>query len=132
MTVLAILSTAPFSLLQYHSNPFVPYPHFYVVLALPQLKMSSYPFLRLIASKTPCSRKIFNLHIPCYVKPNSSARRTGITKVGSDKVEISVAAVPRDGAANIAVSHIFAEVGITPDVFLASVLSMKPSHKILT
>jgi hypothetical protein len=75
-----------------------------------------YSFLRLIPSKTLCSRKLFNLHIPCYVKPNSSARRTGITNVGTNKVEISVAAVPRDGAANIAVSHIFAEVGITLDV----------------
>lgn len=75
------------------------------------------PFLRLIASKTSCSRKLFNLHIPCYVKPNSSARRTGIISVGTDKVEVSVAAVPRDGAANIAVSHIFAEVGIPLDVF---------------
>lgn len=37
--------------------------------------------------------------------------------MGPDKVEVSVAAVPRDGAANIAVSHVFAEVGITLDVF---------------
>lgn len=63
---------------------------------------------------------MFNLHIPCYVKPNSSARRTGIINVGIDKVEISVAAVPRDGAANIAVSHIFAEVRIPLDVFSCS------------
>lgn len=60
---------------------------------------------------------MFNLHIPCYVKPHSSARRTGIINVGVDKVEISVAAVPRDGAANIAVSHVVAEVRITLDVF---------------
>jgi hypothetical protein len=97
---------------------FIPHPPFYVVLAWSQLEMSCpYSFLRLVASKTPCSRKLFNLYIPCYVKPNSSARRTGITNVGADNVEISVAAVPRDGAANIAVSHIFAEVGITLDVF---------------
>lgn len=90
---------------------------------------SPYSFLRLIASKTPCSRKMFNLHIPCYVKPNSSARRTGITKVGIDKVEISVAAVPRDGAANIAVSHIFAEVGITLDAFSYFILSMEKRQR---
>lgn len=76
----------------------------------------SYSFLRLIASKTPGSRKMFNLHIPCYVKPNSSARRTGVINVGIDKVEISVVAVPRDGAANIAVSHVVAEVRITLDL----------------
>lgn len=40
--------------------------------------------------------------------------------MGIDKVEISVAAVPRDGAANIAVSHIFAEVRITLDMFPCS------------
>lgn len=59
---------------------------------------------------------MFNLHIPCYVKPNSSARRTGVINVGIDKVEISVVAVPRDGAANIAVSHVVAEVRITLDL----------------
>jgi uncharacterized protein YggU (UPF0235/DUF167 family) len=69
-----------------------------------------YAFLRLVASKAQCPRKAFNLHVPCYVKPNTSARRTGITAVGTDRVEVSVAAVPRDGAANIAVSHVLAEV----------------------
>lgn len=70
-----------------------------------------YSFLRLVAAKTQCPRKAFNLHIPCYVKPNASAQRTGIVAVGTERVEVSVAAVPRDGAANVAVSHVFAEVG---------------------
>ncbi|KAJ5360644.1 hypothetical protein N7517_009835 [Penicillium concentricum] len=88
-----------------------------------------YSFLRLIASKTPRSRKIFNLHIPCYVKPNSSARRTGITKVGIDKVEVSVAAVPRDGAANIAVSHIFAEIFKVPKSSVEVIRGAKSREK---
>ncbi|KAJ5518030.1 hypothetical protein N7453_000452 [Penicillium expansum] len=89
------------------------------------------PFLRLIASKTPCSRKLFNLHIPCYVKPNSSARRTGIISVGTDKVEVSVAAVPRDGAANIAVSHIFAEIFKVPKSSVQVIRGAKSREKML-
>ncbi|KAJ5958328.1 uncharacterized protein N7479_005478 [Penicillium vulpinum] len=91
----------------------------------------SYSFLRLIASKTHSSRKLFNLHIPCYVKPNSSARRTGITEVGIDKVEISVAAVPRDGAANIAVSHIFAEIFKVPKSSVEVIRGVKSREKTL-
>lgn len=69
-----------------------------------------YSFLRLVANKTQYPRRVFSLHILCYVKPNASARRTGIVAIGTDRVEVSVAAVPRDGAANIAVSHVLAEV----------------------
>ncbi|KAF3008378.1 hypothetical protein E8E15_001873 [Penicillium rubens] len=90
-----------------------------------------YSFLRLVASKTPCSRKLFNLYIPCYVKPNSSARRTGITNVGADNVEISVAAVPRDGAANIAVSHIFAEIFKVPKSSVEVIRGAKSREKTL-
>jgi uncharacterized protein YggU (UPF0235/DUF167 family) len=67
--------------------------------------------LRLIANNTKDSAKrTYNLHIPCYVKPNASTRRTGITAVGTTRVDVSVAAVPRDGAANLAVSQVIAEV----------------------
>lgn len=61
--------------------------------------------LRLVAR---AASKTYNLHIPCYVKANASRR--GITAVGSDKIDIAVAAVPRDGAANLAVSQILAKV----------------------
>ncbi|CAI7599251.1 unnamed protein product [Penicillium discolor] len=88
-------------------------------------------FLRLVASKTPGSRKIFNLHIPCYVKPNSSARRTGIINVGIDKVEISVAAVPRDGAANIAVSHVIAKIFKVPKSSVQVIRGAKSREKTL-
>ncbi|KAJ5775242.1 uncharacterized protein N7511_000253 [Penicillium nucicola] len=75
--------------------------------------MSTRPLslLRLVASKQPRSPTTYTLHIPCYVKPNASARRTGITAVGVNNVDVSVAAIPRDGAANLAVSRVFAEVG---------------------
>lgn len=67
--------------------------------------------LRLVANNSKfSSKKTYNLHIPCYVKPNASARRTGITAVGTSRVDVSVAAVPRDGAANLAVSQVIAEV----------------------
>lgn len=74
--------------------------------------MSTRPssLLRLVASKQRRSPATYTLHIPCYVKPNASARRTGITAVGVDRVDVSVAAVPRDAAANLAVSQVFAEV----------------------
>ena len=72
--------------------------------------MSRISLLRLVAdrpkSPTGC---LYSLHIPCYVKPSASARRTGIVAVGSNRVEVSVAAVPRDGAANRAVSQLIAE-----------------------
>ena len=68
--------------------------------------MSPLPCLRLVAK---ANSKTYSLHIPCYVKANAS-RRIGVTAVGSDKIDVSVTAVPRDGAANLAVSQILAEV----------------------
>lgn len=68
-----------------------------------------FSFLRLIA-KSKAAPKTYNLHIPCYVKANSSVKRAGVIAVGNDRVDVSTAAVPRDGAANLAVSQIFAEV----------------------
>jgi uncharacterized protein YggU (UPF0235/DUF167 family) len=83
------------------------------ISAIQQFIMSTSPssLLRLVASKQQCSPAMYTLHIPCYVKPNASARRTGITAVGADRVDIAVAAVPREGAANMAASQILAEVG---------------------
>ena len=67
--------------------------------------------LRLIAcSSLGTTRPSYNLYIPCYVKPNASASRVGVTAVGPDRVNVSVAAVPRDGAANLAVAQVIAEV----------------------
>ena len=73
-------------------------------------------FLRLIAKSQAASSKTYGLYIPCYVKANASAKRAGVTAVGSDRVDISTAAVPRDGAANLAVSQIFAEVITSSDL----------------
>jgi len=67
-------------------------------------------FLRLITRSQAAPLNTYNLLIPCYVKANASAKRAGVTAVGNDRVDVSVAAVPRDGAANLAVSQIFAEV----------------------
>lgn len=49
-----------------------------------------------------------------------------MTNVGTDRIDVSVAAAPRDGAANFAVSQIFAEVsmGKLPLTLIASKLIM--------
>lgn len=77
--------------------------------------------LRLVASQScAMASKTYNLHIPCRVKPNASAQRVGVTNVGNDRVDVSVVAIPRDGAANRAVSKLFAEVilALTADLNL--------------
>lgn len=72
--------------------------------------------LRLVANKPQAAaRKTYYLHISCYVKPNAFAQRAGVTAVGNGRVNVSVAAVPRDGAANIAVLEIFADVCVDND-----------------
>lgn len=71
------------------------------------------PFLHLI--KCPprgTARNIYHLHLFCYVKPSSSANR--VAAVGTNRIDVSVAAAPRDGAANLAVSQIIAEVRLSP------------------
>jgi uncharacterized protein YggU (UPF0235/DUF167 family) len=68
-----------------------------------------FSFLRLVA-KPKAAPKTYNLHISCYVKTNTSVKRAGVIAVGNNRVDVSTAAVPRDGAANLAVSQIFAKV----------------------
>ena len=68
-----------------------------------------FSFLRLV-TQSKAAPNTYSLHIPCYVKANASAKRAGVTAVGNDRVVVSTAAVPRDGAANVAISQIFAEV----------------------
>lgn len=66
--------------------------------------------LRLLAHKSKASLGLYDLHICCYVKPNAAANRAGVTRVGTDRVDVSVAVAPRENAANTAVSEIMAEV----------------------
>ncbi|KAJ5665090.1 uncharacterized protein N7477_007538 [Penicillium maclennaniae] len=73
----------------------------------------SLSFLRLVNNPQVASNT-YNLHILCYVKANASAKRAGVTAVENDRVDVSTAAVPRDGAANLAVSQIFAEIFQVP------------------
>ncbi|KAJ5851618.1 uncharacterized protein N7529_011003 [Penicillium soppii] len=86
--------------------------------------------LRLIANRHNFPQT-YSLHIPCYVKPNASARRIGITAVGSDKIDVSVAAVARDGAANIAVSQIFADIFKIPKSSVGVIRGAKSRDKTL-
>ncbi|KAJ5345293.1 hypothetical protein N7452_003297 [Penicillium brevicompactum] len=83
--------------------------------------------LRLIARAVPS--KSYNLHIPCYVKANASRR--GITAVGSDKIDIAVAAVPRDGTANLAVSQVLAEIFKVPKTSVSVIRGAKSREKTL-
>jgi uncharacterized protein YggU (UPF0235/DUF167 family) len=78
------------------------------------------PLLRLIENVTNKSRnktqplpKKYSLQIACHVKPNASSSREGITAVGAEKIDVCVAAVPRNGEANAAVSRVFAQVFLT-------------------
>ncbi|KAJ9257004.1 hypothetical protein DTO195F2_5683 [Paecilomyces variotii] len=74
------------------------------------------PLLRLIQSATKIrdrkgkSQPKYTLQISCHVKPNASARRQGVLAVGPETVDIAVAAVPRDGESNAAVSKVLADV----------------------
>ncbi|PKY05459.1 hypothetical protein P168DRAFT_288926 [Aspergillus campestris IBT 28561] len=62
-------------------------------------------------SKTnPTQKPTYNLHIACHVKPNASSKREGIIGVGPDRVDVCVAAVPKNGEANLAVEGLFAGV----------------------
>lgn len=75
--------------------------------------MSQPTLLRLLAHKSKASLGLYDLHISCYVKPNAAANRAGVTKVRTDRVDVSVAVAPRENTANIAVSEIIAEVSRT-------------------
>lgn len=74
---------------------------------------SKVPLLRLVRTATKYrnqSSPKYNLQISCHVKPNASSQREGIAAVGADQVEICVAAQPKDGEANAAVTKVIAEV----------------------
>ncbi|KAL4909423.1 hypothetical protein BDW74DRAFT_174626 [Aspergillus multicolor] len=75
------------------------------------------PMLRLIQTAIATSRnksqklvKRYSLQVSCRVKPNASGDREGITSVGTEKVDVCVSALPRNGEANAAVSRVFAKV----------------------
>ncbi|KAH8430459.1 DUF167 domain-containing protein [Aspergillus melleus] len=81
----------------------------------------SFPLLRLVQNVTTKSRNSsqriplrYSLHISCHVKPNASGNREGITAIGAERVDVCVAAVPRNGEANTAVSRVLAQVFQVP------------------
>ncbi|KAJ5689120.1 hypothetical protein N7462_003512 [Penicillium macrosclerotiorum] len=90
------------------------------------------PILRLVANESKLKiPTTYNLHISCHVKPNASAQRTGVTGVGADKVDVSVAAAPRAGAANLAVSQVFAEIFKVPKSNVEVIRGTKAREKTL-
>ena len=78
----------------------------------------STPLLRLIKnvskprtrSAQPQAPNSYNLQISCHVKPNASSKREGITAIREEVIDVAVAAVPKDGEANLAVERLFAQV----------------------
>ncbi|KAJ5378741.1 hypothetical protein N7509_011860 [Penicillium cosmopolitanum] len=94
--------------------------------------MSRPALLRLLAHKSKASLGLYDLHISCYVKPNAAANRAGVTKVGTDRVDVSVALAPRENAANAAVSEIIAEVFQVPKSNVTVTRGAKAREKTLS
>ncbi|KAJ5099796.1 hypothetical protein N7532_006797 [Penicillium argentinense] len=92
--------------------------------------MSRPALLRLIAQPKSSTKK-YSLQISCYVKPNTASNRVGVTTVGEDRLDISVAAVPRDGAANLAVSQIIAAIFRVPKSNVEVIRGAKTREKTL-
>ncbi|KAL2219876.1 YggU family protein [Thermoascus aurantiacus ATCC 26904] len=93
------------------------------------------PLLRLVQTATAKSRNQkpkYSLQISCHVKPNAASRREGITAVGADSVDVCVAAVPRDGEANMAVERVFAELFNVPKSNVAVIRGAKARDKTLS
>ncbi|KAL5360347.1 hypothetical protein BJX96DRAFT_70435 [Aspergillus floccosus] len=76
--------------------------------------------------------KKYNLHISCNVKPNSSGHREGITAVGAEKIDVCVAAVPRKGEANAAVSRLFAQILRVPKSNVDVIRGLKSRDKVIS
>ncbi|OJJ64906.1 hypothetical protein ASPSYDRAFT_39679 [Aspergillus sydowii CBS 593.65] len=100
--------------------------------------MSS-PMIRLIRagataprSKNQDIKKRYSLQISCRVKPNASGNREGITAIGTEKVDVCVAAVPRNGEANTAVSRVFSKVLNVPKSDVGVIHGMKSRDKIIS
>ncbi|KAE8354310.1 hypothetical protein BDV28DRAFT_131272 [Aspergillus coremiiformis] len=98
---------------------------------------TSSQLFRLIQNTAPKSRnpkqlpKKYNLQISCNVKPNASANREGVIAVGPEKVDVCVAAVPRDGEANLAVSRVFAQILKVPKSTVDIIRGLKSRDKTL-
>ncbi|KAL1851148.1 hypothetical protein Plec18167_001918 [Paecilomyces lecythidis] len=96
------------------------------------------PLLRLIQNATKIrdkkgkSKAEYTLQISCHVKPNASARREGVLAVGPETVDIAVAAVPRDGEANTAVSKVFADIFSVSKSDVAVIRGHKSREKTLS
>ncbi|BCS03994.1 DUF167 domain-containing protein [Aspergillus luchuensis] len=94
----------------------------------------STPLLRLLQSATTKSRPtnhLYTLQISCHVKPNASNNREGITSITADRVDVCVAAVPRKGEANAAVSRVMAQIFQVPKSKVEVIRGLKSREKTL-
>ncbi|PWY85766.1 YggU family protein [Aspergillus sclerotioniger CBS 115572] len=97
-----------------------------------------FPLLRLIQTVTTKSRnnaslhpKRYSLQVSCHVRPNASSNREGIYSIGTDRVNVCVAAVPRKGEANAAVSRVLAQVFQVPKSNVEVIRGLKSREKTL-
>ncbi|RAL10020.1 DUF167 domain-containing protein [Aspergillus homomorphus CBS 101889] len=100
--------------------------------------MATPPLLRLIPVATSKSRvasqlpKRYSLQIACNVKPNGSNNREGIISINTDRVDVCVAAVPRNGEANTAVSRVLAQAFKVPKSDVEVIRGLKSRDKTLS
>jgi uncharacterized protein (TIGR00251 family) len=66
------------------------------------------PAIRFVASKS-AKNCMGTIQLLCHVKPGVSARREGIVAVSDERIEMCVAAQPKDGEANKAVRQVIAD-----------------------
>ncbi|KAI4606688.1 hypothetical protein J4E80_010000 [Alternaria sp. BMP 0032] len=66
------------------------------------------PAIRFVASKS-AKNSSGTVHLLCHVKPGVRAQREGIAAVSDERIEICVAAQPKDGEANRAVREVIAD-----------------------
>ncbi|KAL4890062.1 hypothetical protein BDV59DRAFT_204661 [Aspergillus ambiguus] len=74
----------------------------------------------------------YNLQILCNVKPNASGAREGITAVGPDKIDVCVAAAPKKGEANAAVSRVLAQILRVPKSNVDVIRGLKSRDKVIS
>jgi uncharacterized protein len=88
---------------------------------------ASFGPVRLLKNSAPSI--LLELHL--HVKPGASKVRQGISAIGSDAVELCVAAPPRDGEANKAVVEVLSGVLGVPKSTLQVVRGSKSRDKVV-
>ncbi|KAG9190029.1 hypothetical protein G6011_08117 [Alternaria panax] len=81
------------------------------------------------ATKQSAKNCMGTIQLLCHVKPGVSAHREGIVAVSDERIEICVAAQPKDGEANKAVREVIAGALRVAKSDVAVVKGMKSKEK---